>query len=64
VVLFPGDGQPDRLVPAPSGIVGTTIQELPLGIGFGEWSDYLAFVVYLVDRAGNFTRLEDRDLFR
>jgi len=63
-IVSPGDGQPDRLVPAPAGIIGTTIQELPLGIGFGEWSDYLSFVVYLVDRAGNFTRLEDHDLFR
>lgn len=64
VVLLPADGQPDRLVSDPPGIIGSTILELPFGIGFGAWNDYLGVIVYLVDKAGNFTRLEDSDLFR
>ncbi len=64
IVSFPADGQPDRLVAYPAGIIGTTIPELPFGIGFGSWSDYLGVIVYLVDRAGNLTRLEDADLLR
>jgi len=58
------DGQPDRLVAQPAGIIGATVPELPLGIGFGAWNDYLGAVVYLIDKAGNFTRLQDMDLFR
>lgn len=64
VVSLPGDGLPDRLVSHSPGIIGGIIPELPLGIGFGAWNDYLGVIVYLVDRAGNFTRLEDNDLFR
>jgi hypothetical protein len=64
IVAPPMDGQPDRLVLVSPGVIGAAVPTLPLGIGLGEWSDYLSFVVYLIDRAGNFTRLEDNDLFR
>lgn len=64
VVSLPSDGLPDRLISHPPGIIGSIIPELPFGIGFGIWNDYLGVIVYLVDRTGNFTRLEDGDLFR
>ncbi|MBC7896697.1 MAG: hypothetical protein H7066_14870 [Cytophagaceae bacterium] len=64
VVILPPDGIADRVVLQPAGIIGATFPELPFGIGFGEWSDYLTVTVYLVDRQGNVTRLEDLDLFR
>ncbi|MBC8088121.1 MAG: hypothetical protein H7Z40_12705 [Phycisphaerae bacterium] len=58
------DGQPDKLVAQSAGIIGRTVPDLPLGIGFGAWNDYLGVVIYLIDRAGNFTRLQDLDLFQ
>lgn len=64
VVSFPADGVPDRLVSHPAGLIDTVVPELPFGIGFGAWNDYLGVIVYLLDRAGNVTRIEDNDLFR
>jgi len=64
VVSFPADGQPDRLLAQPAGIIGTVVPELPLGVGFGLWNDYLGAIIYALDRAGNFTRREDNDLAR
>lgn len=64
LLILPADGVPDHVVFQPPGVLGTTIVELPVGIGYGAWNDYLGVIVYVVDRAGNFTRLEDGDLFR
>jgi hypothetical protein len=64
IISFPADGQYDRLVSRPPGILGNLIDELAVGIGYGVWSDYIGVVAYLVDRAGNVTRIEDLDLFR
>lgn len=64
VVSLPSDGVPDRVLLQPAGVIGATFPELPFNIGFGQWSDYLSVTVYLVDREGNVTRLEDQDLFR
>ena len=64
IVILPADGQPDRVIFQPPGILGAGLPEIPFDIGYGTWSDYLSVTVYLVDRSGNFTRLEDTDLFR
>jgi len=62
-VLGAGDGVPDRVVVQPAGLIGTVIPEFLVGIGYGAWNDYFGAIVYLVDKAGNFTRLQDFDLF-
>ncbi|MBK8250998.1 MAG: hypothetical protein IPK85_26915 [Gemmatimonadetes bacterium] len=64
VVILPPDGAPDRVILQPAGIIGSTFPDLPFNIGFGQWSDYLTVTVYLVDRAGNVTRIEDPNLFQ
>ena len=64
VVILPPDGAPDRVIVQPAGIIGATFPDLPFNIGFGQWSDYLTVTVYLVDRAGNVTRIEDPNLFQ
>jgi hypothetical protein len=64
VVILPPDGAPDRVIVQPAGIIGATFPDLPFNIGFGQWSDYLSVTVYLVDRAGNVTRMEDANLFQ
>lgn len=64
VVILPADGVPDRVILQPAGIIGATFPELPFNIGFGQWSDYLTVTVYLLDREGNVTRLEDTNLFQ
>jgi hypothetical protein len=64
VVILPPDGEPDRVILQPAGIIGTTFPDLPFNIGYGQWSDYLSVTVYLVDREGNVTRLEDPNLFQ
>jgi hypothetical protein len=58
------DGKPDLLVYAPAGFAGSIIDEIPIGVGLGNWNDYLGVRLFLVDRAGNVTRLEDMDLLR
>ncbi|HKS06545.1 MAG TPA: hypothetical protein VJR92_09560, partial [Gemmatimonadaceae bacterium] len=63
IVALPPDGVLDRVVASPPGIIGMTIPELRFGAGFGQWNDYLTVLVYVVDRAGNFTRVADSDLF-
>jgi hypothetical protein len=57
------DGHPDIGIYNVAGYLGTVLPDLPLSdrIQFG---DVYAVIVYLVDRAGNVTRLADRDLFR
>lgn len=64
IVIRPPDGIADRLVFEVAGLVGQSIPDLPLGTGLGNWDDYYGVTVYLIDRRGNFTRLDDRDLFR
>jgi hypothetical protein len=63
-VLSAPDGQPDRVLAQPAGIIGPIAMQLAVGIGFGAWNDYLGAVVYMVDAEGNFTRALDLDLFR
>jgi len=64
IVSLPADGQPDRLLFYPAGNLGTVIPDIPFGIGFGQWSDYLSVTVFLVDREGNVRRLDDGNLFQ
>jgi len=63
-VLSAPDGQPDRVLGQPAGIIGFVTAELAVGIGFGAWNDYIGAIVYFVDAEGNFTRVTDMDLFR
>lgn len=63
-VLALTDGQPDRLLAQPAGIIGPVVTELAVGIGFGAWNDFLGAIVYQIDAEGNFTRTIDLDLFR
>lgn len=62
-VLFPPDGAPDLGVFNPLGYNDVLIPTVPLGGGRPQYYDYYAVIVYLFDRAGNFIRLEDDDLF-
>ncbi len=64
IVAFPPDGQPDRLLFQPPGQLEVDIRDIPFDIGFGTWTDYYGAIVWLLDRAGNVTRLEDSDPFR
>jgi hypothetical protein len=57
-VLTQADGQMDRVVNKPAGVLGTSIPELALNIGYGNWNDYLGAILYAVDRAGNVTRIQ------
>jgi hypothetical protein len=59
IVTAPLDGKLDWLVFQPAGIIGAAVPNIPLNIGYGAWSDYYGARVYLLDRAGNMTRLED-----
>ena len=63
-VSLPNDGKPDLLVYAAAGFAGSIIDEIPVGVGLGNWNDYLGVRLFLVDRAGNVTRIEDMDLLR
>ncbi len=64
ILVRPPDGLPDRLVFQPPGVVDRQLSDLPFGIGYGAWNDYLSVTVFMVDRAGNTTRIEDGDLFQ
>lgn len=64
ILVRPPDGLPDRLVFQPPGVLNTQLSDLPFGIGYGAWNDYLSVTVFLVDREGNTTRIEDGDLFQ
>ncbi len=61
-VLSASDGVPDRVVFQPAGVLGNTVPEFLVNIGFGNWNDYLGVVLYAFDRAGNFTRMQDLTL--
>jgi hypothetical protein len=63
-ILAAPDGQFDRLVADPAGIIGPVNTQFVLRPELGFWSDYVGVVLYLVDAEGNFNRLLDLDLFR
>jgi len=62
-VLFPPDGNPDIGIYSAAGYLGAAIPDLPLGARI-QYGDVYSIIVYLLDAAGNFTRLEDHDVFR
>ncbi len=62
-VLFAPDGQPDLGVYNTAGYEDVLLPNVPLGAGRPPYFDYLAIIVYLFDTQGNFTRVEDDDLF-
>lgn len=64
IVSIPTDGKFDQLLFHAAGTLGVEIPDIPLNIGYGEWSDYYGVRVVLVDRAGNLARLTDYDLLR
>ena len=63
-ILFPADGNPDIGVFNAVGYEGVQLPVVPLGNGRPEYYDYYGVIVYLFNANGNFTRLEDNDLFR
>jgi hypothetical protein len=62
-ILFPQDGEPDLGIYNTAGYLGTAVPDLPLGSRI-QYYDIYSLIVYLVDGRGNFTRLEDTDVFR
>ena len=62
-ILFPIDGEPDLGIYNTAGYLGAGVPDLPLGSRL-QYYDIYSLIVYLVDGRGNFTRLEDRDVFR
>ena len=62
-VLFPPDGQPDIGVYNAVGYSDLLLPTVPLGGGRPPYYDYYSVIAYVFDIAGNFTRLEDNDLF-
>lgn len=63
-ILGTPDGAPDLGVFNAFGYEGDVlVPTIPLGGGRPEYYDYYAVILYLFDRAGNFTRVEDDDLF-
>jgi hypothetical protein len=63
-ILGPADGNPDYGIYHPAGYVGTALPDLPVNSSRIRYDDVLAIIVYVVDRAGNFVRLEDTDTFQ
>ena len=45
------------------GYLGSAVPDVPLGSGRLTYDSFYAVIVYLLDAQGNFTRLEDADLF-
>jgi hypothetical protein len=62
-VLGPSDGSPDLGIYSVAGYLDTAIPDVPLG-GRIQYYDVYAVIVYLVDAQGNFTRLEDSNVFQ
>lgn len=62
-VLGPSDGNPDLGIYSAAGYLDTGIPDVPLG-GRIQYYDVYAVIVYLVDAQGNFTRVEDADVFQ
>jgi hypothetical protein len=62
-ILSPPNGQPDIGIYNVSGYLLPNVPDLPLNSRI-QYGDVLGVIVYLVDAAGNFARLEDGDVFR
>ncbi len=62
--LGPTDGRPDIGIFNTAGYLGTAVPDVPLGSGRPTFAAYQAVILYLFDRAGHFSRIEDADLFR
>lgn len=62
-VLGSPDGVPDIGIYNVAGYLLPNLPDLPLNSRI-QYGDVLSVIVYLVDAAGNFTRLEDGDVFR
>lgn len=58
------DGKPDYAILNTAGFPGVAIPDVVLGGLRPPFHDYVSVIVYLIDRAGHLTRLEDSDLFR
>lgn len=61
--LHPANGAPDMLFLNYVGELGEAVPDLSLVPPY-TWDQFYAVIVYLIDAEGNFTRLEDDDLFR
>jgi hypothetical protein len=57
------DGQPDIGVYNTAGFTDVLLPTVPLGSGRPPYYDYYAVILYLFDNQGNFSRIEDDDLF-
>ena len=62
-MVRPPDGQPDIAYRGSLGYLGSEIPDLLLGTGVLTYDNIYAVIVYIFDAQGNFTRLEDTDLF-
>lgn len=62
-VLAPPNGEPDIGIYNVAGYLTVPPPDLPLTSRI-QYGDVLSVIVYLVDAAGNFARLEDGDVFR
>lgn len=58
------DGKPDIALYNTAGYEALPLPQVQLGTGVLEAGDVFAVTVFLVDRRGLFTRLEDADIFR
>jgi hypothetical protein len=57
------DGQPDIGVYNTAGFTDVLLPTVPLGSGRPPYYDYYSVILYLFDNQGNFSRIEDDDLF-
>ena len=62
-ILGPPDGNSDIGIYNVAGYLQATLPDLPMSSRI-QYGDVLGVIVYLVDAAGNFARLEDVDVFR
>ncbi|MEO8138231.1 MAG: hypothetical protein ABI742_01235 [Gemmatimonadota bacterium] len=62
-ILFPPDGNPDLGVFNTEGYTDVLLPTVPLGGNQPQYYDYYSVILYLFDSTGNFTRVEDNDLF-
>jgi hypothetical protein len=58
------DGQPEYGIYSINGVRGQSLPVIPLGNGHPDYADYQSVIVYLIDKRGHVTRLEDTNLFR
>ena len=62
-VLGAPDGTPDIGYYNTAGFLGGQVPDVPIGTGRLTYDNFYAVILYLFDARGNFTRLEDADLF-